>query len=161
MSFPEVGAIAPNFEAKTDADATVELSDYRGKQVVLYFYPKADTPGCTKQACAFRDNYGAFEERDVVVLGVSPDTVEEQKVFKEKYDLPFTLIADADHKIAELYGVWGDHSLKLEQGTFDYTGTLRCTLIIDAEGKVMDARWGVDPANDTQEVLDILENSMA
>jgi thioredoxin-dependent peroxiredoxin len=161
MPFPEVGAIAPNFEAKTDADATVNLSDYRGKQVVLYFYPKADTPGCTTQACAFRDNYGAFEERDVVVLGASPDTVEEQKAFKEKYDLPFTLIADADHKVAELYGVWGDHSLQLGQGTFDYTGARRCTFIIDAEGKVIDARWGVDPANDTQEVLDILENAKA
>ena len=159
MGFPEVGAIAPDFESQTDAGEAIKLFDYKGKTVVLYFYPKADTPGCTKQACNFRDNYGAFEERGVAVLGVSYDTVEEQKAFKEKFALPFTLIADPDHKISELYGVWDDHEITTKSGNIrKFTGIYRSTLIIDAEGNVIDARWGVDPTNDTQTVLDVLDD---
>ncbi len=158
MAFPEVGTIAPDFESQTDSGETVKLSNYQGNTVILYFYPKADTPGCTAQACNFRDNYGAFEERGVTVLGVSPDTVDDQKAFKEKYDLPFTLIADADHSVSELYGVWDDHEITTRSGAVRvFTGAYRSTLVIDSEGKVIDARWGVDPANDTQAVLDILD----
>ena len=160
MGFPEVGTVAPDFESQTDAGDAIKLSDYKGKTVVLYFYPKADTPGCTKQACNFRDNYGAFEERDVAVLGVSYDTVAEQKAFKDKFALPFTLIADPDHKIGDLYGVWDDHEITTKSGNVrNFTGIYRSTLIIDSDGKVIDSRWGVDPTSDTQAVLDILDSS--
>jgi len=158
MAFPEVGSTAPDFESKTDSGEDIKLSDFRGKTVVLYFYPKADTPGCTKQACNFRDNYGAFEERGVVVLGVSYDTVEEQKAFKDKFNLPFTLIADPDHVISGLYGVWGDHEFKRQERVINFTGIYRSTLIIDGDGKVVDSRWGVDPTSDTQAVLEVLDN---
>lgn len=160
MGFPKIGSIAPDFESQTDAGETIKLSDYKGKKVILYFYPKADTPGCTKQACNFRDNYGAFEERDVVVLGVSYDTVEEQKAFKEKFNLPFTLIADPEHQISALYSVWDEHEITTKSGNIrTYTGIFRSTLVIDGEGKVIDSRWGVDPTSDTQVVLDILDNA--
>ena len=159
MAFPEVGSIAPDFESKTDAGEAIKLSDYRGQTVVLYFYPKADTPGCTKQACNFRDNYGEFEKRAVPVLGVSWDSVEEQKAFKDKFNLPFTLIADPDHAVSELYGTWDNHEITTKSGKVrQFTGVYRSTLIIDAEGKVVDARWGVDPTSDTQTVLDVLDN---
>lgn len=158
MKFPEVGTIAPDFATQTDTGKDVKLSDFRGKKVVLYFYPKADTPGCTTQACRFRDNYGAFQERDVLVVGVSIDTPEEQAAFKKKFDLPFMLLADANHEISELYGVWGDHKFTRKTGEeVEYTGLRRSTLILDETGKVIDARWGVDPANDTDEVLAILD----
>lgn len=159
MKFPEVGTLAPDFTVKTDSDDIIKLSDFRGQKVVLYFYPKADTPGCTKQACNIRDNYAAYEERNVEVLGASPDTVEEQKAFKQKYNLPFTLLADANHAVGELYGVWGDHEVNTKSGkTYQFTGIYRSTLIIDENGAVLDARWGVDPANDTQVILEILDN---
>lgn len=158
MSFPEPGTLAPDFATQTDTGKNVKLSDYRGKKVVLYFYPKADTPGCTIQACRFRDNYGAFEERDVVVLGASIDTVEEQAAFKHKFALPFTLLADPNHEIAELYGVWGNHKFTRKTGEeVEYTGLRRSTLVLDENGTVLASRWGVDPANDTDEVLAILD----
>jgi peroxiredoxin Q/BCP len=144
MAFPEVGAIAPEFEVQTDDGSEVKLSDYRGQKVVLYFYPKADTPGCTVQACTIRDNYGKFQEKGVVVLGASPDTVADQAAFKQKYSLPFILLADADHSLSELYGVW------------EGRGTRRSTLIIDPDGKVSYAQYGVDPTNNTAELLEIL-----
>jgi thioredoxin-dependent peroxiredoxin len=159
MAFPQVGDTAPDFETQTDTGEPTSLSDYRGKTVVLYFYPKADTPGCTKQACAIRDNYSEYEKRDVVVLGASIDTPEEQAAFKHKFNLPFTLLADADHRISELYGVWGEHTVTRPSGeTATFTGLRRSTLILDENGKVISARWGVDPANDTAEILEILDN---
>ncbi|MGJ3238618.1 MAG: peroxiredoxin [Anaerolineae bacterium] len=162
MPFPEVGITAPDFEARTDADQLIRLADLRGQTVILYFYPKADTPGCTQQACNFRDNYGVFAERGVLVIGVSPDTVEAQKAFKTKFDLPFTLIADADHAVSELYGIWGDHEVKTRSDKlFRFTGAYRSTLVIDQTGVVRSARWGVDPANDTQEVLALLDQLTA
>lgn len=161
MPFPEVGMPAVDFEAQTESGETVKLSDFRGKKVILYFYPKADTPGCTKQACNFRDNFAAFEQRGVVVLGASPDTVEAQAAFKKKYRLPFTLLADPDHVIAERYGVWGTHTVDIAGEPVTYTGVRRSTLILDENGVVVDARWGVDPANDTQTVLQILDASQA
>lgn len=159
MAFPQVGDTAPDFETQTDTGEPISLSDYRGKTVVLYFYPKADTPGCTKQACAIRDNYGEYEKRDVTVLGASIDTPEEQAAFKHKFNLPFTLLADADHRISELYGVWGEHTVTRPSGeTVTFTGLRRSTLILDENGKVISSRWGVDPANDTAEILEILDN---
>lgn len=159
MAFPQMGEIAPDFETLTDESNATKLSDYRGKTVVLYFYPKADTPGCTKQACAIRDNYGEYQKRDVVVLGASVDTPEEQAAFKQKFNLPFTLLADADHRIAEMYGVWGEHTLQRQNGEMvTYTGLRRSTLILNSEGEVISARFGVDPANDTAEILEILDN---
>jgi thioredoxin-dependent peroxiredoxin len=158
MPFPQVGETAPDFATLTDAGEPVTLADYRGKTVVLYFYPKADTPGCTKQACAIRDNYGEYQKRDVVVLGASIDTPTEQAAFKQKFDLPFTLLADADHQIAEMYGVWGEHTVTRPSGEVaTFTGLRRSTLILDKNGKVISSRWGVDPANDTVEILQILD----
>ncbi len=157
MSFPVVSAMAPDFEALSDSGSPVRLSDFRGKVVVLYFYPKADTPGCTKQACAFRDNYGAFMERDVIVLGSSHDTVAEQAAFKQKYALPFTLLADPDHTLADLYGVWGDHEVPYNGKIYKSTGVRRSTLIIGPDGRVLDSRWGVDPTSDTAEGLALLD----
>ena len=104
----EEGQPAPDFELTSDSGETVKLSALRGKPVVLYFYPKDDTPGCTAQACGIRDAYGEFEQAGAVVLGVSPDSETSHVKFKEKYGLPFTLLADADHAVAELYGVWGE-----------------------------------------------------
>ena len=104
----EEGSLAPDFELESDTGDRVRLSGLRGRPVVLYFYPKDDTPGCTLQACEIRDSWSDFEERGAVVLGVSPDTVESHEKFRAKYDLPFTLLADPDHEVSELYGVWGE-----------------------------------------------------
>ena len=106
-----VGDLAPDFELTTDSGASVKLSDFRGRRVVLYFYPKDDTSGCTTQACGFRDAYPVIEEQNAVVLGVSPDGVKSHQKFKTKYDLPFTLLVDEDHAVAEAYGAWGEKSM--------------------------------------------------
>lgn len=132
VSALQPGDPAPEFEALTDAGDTFRLSDLKGKTVVLYFYPKADTPGCTKESCSFRDNMARFRRRGVVIVGVSPDKVAKQARFKEKYGLPFTLLADEDHKIAEAYGVW---KLKKNYGR-EYMGIERTTFIIDKDGKI-------------------------
>jgi len=157
VTMPGAGDAAPDFETQTDTGKTVRLSDYRGKKVVLYFYPKADTPGCTKQACLFRDNYGEFEKIGVPVLGASYDTVEEQAAFKQKYNLPFTLLADPDHSIAELYGVWGDHKIVKDGVASTFQGLRRSTFIIDEKGKVIWSKYGVDATNNTAEVLELLK----
>jgi peroxiredoxin Q/BCP len=128
----EEGKPAPDFELTTDAGESVKLSDFRGKPVVLYFYPKDDTPGCTTQACGIRDKYPAFQERGVVVLGVSPDEETSHVAFKEKYGLPFTLLADPDHEVADRYGVWGERNAYGKT----YMGIERSTFLIDAEGNV-------------------------
>ena len=108
---PTVGAVAPQFTATTDTGATVSLADFRGKQVILYFYPKDDTSGCTTQACGFRDHYPHIEEKNAVVLGVSPDGVKSHQKFKTKYNLPFTLLVDDQHVVAEAYGLWIEKSM--------------------------------------------------
>jgi peroxiredoxin Q/BCP len=149
MKIPEVGQLAPDFEALDDTGETIKLSDYRSKDVVLYFYPRADTPGCTKEACGFRDDYSAYEKVGVVILGVSPDTVKKQAKFKEKWDLPFPLIADDDHTIAESYGVWGPKKFMGRE----YEGVHRTTFIIDAEGKIKQVFKNVKPAEHSQEIL--------
>ncbi|MCT2534365.1 thioredoxin-dependent thiol peroxidase [Aquibacillus koreensis] len=126
----EVGNQAPGFELKANNGETVKLSDYKGKNVVLYFYPKDDTPGCTTEACDFRDNHESFADLDAVILGVSPDSEESHKKFINKHELPFQLLVDEDHKVAEDYGVW---QLKKKFGK-EYMGIVRSTFIIDKEG---------------------------
>jgi len=144
-----VGDTAPDFELPSDSGQTVKLSDYRGKRVVLYFYPKDDTPGCTTQSCSFRDNYPVIEEKNAVVLGVSPDGVTSHQKFKTKFDLPFTLLADQDHKVAEAYGAWGERS----QYGKTYMGIIRSHFVIDEAGKVIDAQVKVKPADSAEKAL--------
>jgi peroxiredoxin Q/BCP len=144
-----VGETAPDFELETDSGESVRLSDYRSRSVILYFYPKDDTPGCTKEACGIRDNWGEFERRGAVVLGVSADSVASHQRFKAKYRLPFTLLADTEHKVAELYGAWQPKRLAGKS----FLGMVRSTFLIDAEGKVAKVWPKVDPAKHTDWVL--------
>jgi peroxiredoxin Q/BCP len=150
----EEGQPAPDFELPTDDGETVSLSSLRGKPVVLYFYPKDDTPGCTAQACGIRDVYGEFEQAGAVVLGVSPDDERSHVKFKEKYDLPFALLADADHSVAEQYGVWGE---KKYMGR-TYIGVKRSTFVIDEAGNVKKVMLDVKPATHADDVLAALRN---
>ena len=148
----EEGAPAPDFELQSDEGETVTLTALRGKPVVLYFYPKDDTPGCTTEACEFRDAYDRFREQDVEILGVSPDTEASHRKFKSKYELPFTLLADPDHQAAESYGVWKE---KRNYGK-TYMGVERSTFVIDADGKVAKAMRGIKPAGHAAQVLETL-----
>ena len=146
------GAPAPDFTLTSDSGTEVTLSKLRGKPVVLYFYPKDDTPGCTTEACEFRDAYDVFRERGAEVLGVSPDDVASHEKFKTKYELPFTLLADPDHAVAEEYGVWGEKKFAGKT----YLGIKRSTFVIDADGKVARAMLGIKPAGHAANVLDSL-----
>ena len=148
----EEGQPAPDFELKSDGGETVRLSSLRGKPVVLYFYPKDDTPGCTTQACGIRDAWDDFRARDVEVLGVSPDAESSHVKFKRKHGLPFTLLADAGHKVAEEYGVW------VERKSYGktYMGIERSTFVIDADGNVAKVMRRVKPDTHAQQVLDAL-----
>ena len=148
----KVGDPAPDFELKSDTGDTVRLSDFRGRRVVLYFYPKDDTTGCTTQACGFRDAYPQIEERNAVVLGVSPDSEASHRKFKTKYNLPFTLLVDADHKVAEAYGVWGKKSLYGKE----YDGIFRSHFVIDEEGKLADAQVKVSPTDSVARALEAI-----
>ena len=148
----EEGRPAPDFELESDAGDTVKLSDFRGRPVVLYFYPKDDTPGCTTEACEFRDAYDVFRDRGAEVLGVSPDDVASHGKFKTKYGLPFTLLADPDHKVAEEYGVWTERSSYGKKSM----GIKRSTFIIDAKGNVARAMFGIKPAGHASAVLNSL-----
>ena len=145
----EEGQRAPDFELGSDSGDRVRLSDLRGKPVVLYFYPKDDTPGCTREACAFRDTYGEFEERDAVILGVSPDDEASHAKFKKKYALPFTLLADPEHEVAEAYGAWRE---KKNYGK-TYWGVHRSTFVIGADGTIVRAMYGVKPDGHPEQVL--------
>lgn len=145
----ESGIPAPGFELPDDNGTIRRLSDYRGQPVVLYFYPKDDTPGCTTEACHFRDDYSAYEKAGVVILGVSPDSVKSHAKFKQKFGLPFPLLADEDHKTCELYGVWG---LKKFMGR-EYMGVLRTTFLIDSEGQIVRVFENVKPAEHSAELL--------
>jgi peroxiredoxin Q/BCP len=152
MAELKVGDLAPDFAAQTDEGASVRLSDYRGKRVVLYFYPKDDTPGCTIQACSFRDSYPEIQEKNAVILGISPDDVASHQQFKSKFDLPFTLLVDEDHAIAEQYGAWGEKS---NYGK-TYMGIIRSQLVIDEAGKVVDVHYGISPKDSVPEALQML-----
>lgn len=132
MSFLNVGDKAPDFALQNQNGDLVRLSDYKGKTVVVYFYPKAMTPGCTTQACGLRDTNSAYVSRDIVVLGLSPDPRERLKRFEDKYDLNFTLLSDEDHSVAEAYGAWG---LKKFMGR-EFMGILRSTFVIDGDGVI-------------------------
>jgi peroxiredoxin Q/BCP len=145
----DAGAAAPDFTLTSDSGEAVSLSSLRGKPVVLYFYPKDDTPGCTTQACGIRDAWGEFERRGAVVLGVSPDEEASHAKFREKYDLPFPLLADPDHATAEAYGVWVE---KKNYGK-TYMGIERSTFVIDADGNVAKVMRRVKPDSHADDVL--------
>lgn len=148
----DVGEMAPDFTLESDSGEEVRLSDYRGKRVVLYFYPKDNTSGCTRQACGFRDVKPDFDARGSVILGVSPDGVASHRKFRDKYDLNFPLLADADHAVAELYGAWG----KKKMYGREYEGILRSTFVIDPEGRVERVYAKVKPAGHAEELLEDL-----
>lgn len=143
------GKIAPDFELQDDDGIVRRLTDFRGRALILYFYPADDTPGCTKEACNFRDDYSAYKKAGVTILGVSPDTVQSHAKFKAKYSLPFPLLADVGHAICSKYGVWG--SKKFMGREFD--GVLRTTFLIDKEGKITRVFEGVRPAEHSAQVL--------
>lgn len=148
-SLLSVGAAAPDFEASDQNGHTIRLSDLRGKKVILYFYPKDDTPGCTKEACGFRDGYQALQAAGYVVLGVSADDVASHKRFAEKYNLPFSLLADPERKIIKAYGAWGTKNMYGKT----YEGTLRVTYIIDENGHIAAVFPKVKPETHAQEIL--------
>jgi peroxiredoxin Q/BCP len=143
------GDSAPAVSLQTDSGAPFELSSLRGKNVVLYFYPKADTPGCTKEACAFRDESARFAGANAVIVGVSPDASKAQEKFKTKYGLPFTLLADVDHKAAEDYGVWKEKSMYGKK----YMGVERTTFVIGPDGKIKKVFPKVSVEGHSEEVL--------
>jgi peroxiredoxin Q/BCP len=143
------GRDAPDFTLQADGGGEVTLSDYRGRKVVLYFYPKDDTPGCTTEACNFRDDYSEISAAGAIVLGVSPDCVKSHGRFKLKFDLPFVLLSDPDHEVAEQYGAWGEK--KMFGRT--YMGIIRSTFVINEEGQVIKAFPKVRVKNHSQEVL--------
>jgi len=146
----KVGDKAPAFKAATDGGDTVSLKSLKGKKVVLYFYPKDNTPGCTTEACDFRDSYARFENANTVVLGVSPDSVKSHDKFKAKFDLPFPLLSDEDHAIAEAYGVWQEKSMYGRK----YMGIVRSTFIIDEKGKLAEVYEKVRVKGHAAGVLD-------
>ena len=148
------GTIAPNFTAKDANSATVRLKDQRGHKVVLYFYPKDDTPGCTKEACSFRDAFADFKKRGIEVLGVSVDSEASHKKFTAKYKLPFTLLADPDHSIADAYGVYGEKKFMGRT----YMGVKRTTFLVDEKGKIKKVFEKVKPEEHAREVLEAFEN---
>jgi len=151
----EEGQPAPDFTLSSDSGERVTLSDFRGRPVVLYFYPKDDTPGCTTQACGIRDAYGELAQTGAVVLGVSPDDVSAHARFKEKYGLPFTLLADPQHEVAELYGVWGEKRFRGRT----YLGVRRTTFLVAPDGTVARVLRDVKPATHAEDVLAALAPS--
>ena len=143
------GDMAPDFSGIDQNGEQIKLSDFRGKKVVLYFYPKDDTPGCTAQACNLRDNYDQLQKEGFVVLGISKDNEKSHKKFIDKYNLPFSLIADTDTKINEAYGVWAEKSLYGKT----YWGTNRTTFVIDEEGKIAEVIRKVDTKNHISQII--------
>lgn len=147
------GDKAPEFAVATNGGGAVSLSDFKGKNVILYFYPKDDTPGCTKEACAFRDHWDDFKKAGAVVLGVSTDNVKKHDKFVQKYKLPFTLLADEDKKIVQAYGVWGPKTFM----GIKYIGTSRVTFLIGPDGRIKKIWPKVKPAEHAEEVLEALK----
>jgi peroxiredoxin Q/BCP len=146
------GDKAPNFTANDQNGEPVSLGDFKGKNVILYFYPKDDTPGCTAESCDFRDNYQSLLSKGFEVIGVSVDDEKSHKKFETKYQLPFTLIADTDHSIVEAYGVWVEKNMYGKK----YMGTARATFIINGDGIIDKVIEKVDTKNSSQQVLDLL-----
>jgi peroxiredoxin Q/BCP len=146
------GTPAPDFNLLDDTNTPRKLSDFRGRNVVLYFYPADDTPGCTKEACNFRDDYSAYDKAGVVILGVSPDDVASHVKFKNKFQLPFPLLADEGHKVCDLYGTWGPKKFLGKE----YEGVLRTTFLIDENGNIIKVFEQVRPAEHSAEVLSAL-----
>ena len=144
------GTVAPDFTVKDENGETVRLKDFRGQKVVLYFYPKDDTPGCTKEACSFRDAFAQFKRRNIRILGVSVDSEASHSKFTAKYKLPFTLIADPDHAIADAYGVYGEKKFMGRT----YMGVKRITYLIDEKGKIKKVFEKVKPEDHASEVLE-------
>jgi peroxiredoxin Q/BCP len=154
MPLPQPGDPAPDFELLSDQGQLTKLSDFLGRNVLLYFYPRADSPSCTKEACGFRDDYRAYEEQDVLILGVSPDTVSKQSKFKAKHNLPFILLADTKNQVSQAYGVWG---LKKIFGR-DTMGIHRTTFLIDPRGTIRQVFEKVKPATHSAEILAALKD---
>ena len=150
----ETNIKAPDFELLDENGTPKNLSDYLGKPVLLYFYPKDDTPGCTTEACEFRDDYDQYENAGVIILGVSPDSPKSHKKFKEKYNLPFTLLSDEDHSICKLYEVWGKKSMYGKE----YYGVLRTSFLINSDGQLIEIFENVKPKGHSHQVLSALEN---
>jgi peroxiredoxin Q/BCP len=148
----KLGEAAPEFELPDDKGNKVRLADYRGRRAVVYFYPKDDTPGCTTQACGFRDNYLAIEEKNAVVLGISPDDAQSHVRFRTKFNLPFTLLSDVDHAVAELYGVWGEKSMLDKK----YMGIIRSHFVVDESGKLIDVQYNIKPEASVAGALEII-----
>jgi peroxiredoxin Q/BCP len=157
MSTLEAGDRAPAFNLKDQDGTSRRLSEFKGQKVVLYFYPKADTPGCTTQSCALRDAEPDLTQLDAVVIGVSPDTPERQKKFDDKYGLGFTLLADTEHEVAEKYGVWGE---KVNYGR-KYMGIIRSAFVIDEQGKIAAAFYKVSPKDTVPKATKALEELKA
>ena len=153
MTIPKEGEKAPDFTAKDQNGNTVSLSDFKGKNVILYFYPQDNTPTCTNEACNFRDNYQSLLSKGFAVIGVSPDTEKSHKKFETKFNLPFPLIADPDRKIVEEYGLWAEKTMLGRK----YMGTLRTTFVIDPKGKIIKVIDKVESKNASQQVLDLLQ----
>ena len=149
----EEGTIAPDFTLEADGGREVSLSEHRGKKVVLYFYPKDNTPGCTTEACNFRDDYAPITAAGAVVLGVSPDSVKSHDKFTLKLNLPFALLSDPDHEVAEMYGAWGEK--KMYGRT--YMGIIRSTFVIDEAGRIIKVFPKVKVKDHSQEVLTVLK----
>jgi peroxiredoxin Q/BCP len=153
MARPKEGDKAPNFTAKDQNGKTISLSDFKGKKVILYFYPKDDTPGCTAEACSFRDNYQSLLAKGFAVIGVSTDDEKSHKKFETKFNLPFPLIADPDKHIVDAYGVWVEKNMYGKK----YMGTARTTFLIDANGIITKVIDKVDTQNSSQQVIDLLQ----
>lgn len=150
----KVGQKAPAFSLKNSDGKTVKLSDFKGKKVVLYFYPRDMTPGCTTEACNFRDDYSALQKKGVEVIGVSADDVASHKKFADKYSLPFTLVSDPEHAMIEKYGAWAEKSMYGKK----YWGVARITYLIDEEGKIAHVFPKVKPDTHSQEIIGILDS---
>jgi len=151
----EVGKKGPDFKLPDENGQTRRLSGYQGNYVLLYFYPKDDTPGCTTEACNFRDDYSLYENANVTILGVSPDSPESHAKFKNKYNLPFTLLADEEHRVCEMYGTWGPKKIFGKE----YAGVHRTTFLIDPEGRIQEVYKKVSPAKHSSEVLAAIEDA--